>query len=87
MRHGERHVFLGVRTSGADCRIIVTDRGRPVAELVQHRPQRSRLQRWIDEGRVIPAAGRLEPAWQPGDPVTTDLTDELHRMRGEERQL
>lgn len=64
-------------------RIVVTDRGRPVADLVRHRPQRSQIQEWIDEGLAVPATGPLRAAFDPDAPITTAGSDALDAEREE----
>jgi prevent-host-death family protein len=80
LRHDFRAWLQRVR---AGERLVITDRGVPVAELGPPRPARSQLQRWIDEGLVIPATGSLRVGWKEGDPITTDGTDALEELREE----
>lgn len=67
-------------------RIVVTDRGEPIAELVRHRGGKTWLQRMRDEGLVIPAKrpGRALPTpIKVGGRVSTAGTDALQEQREE----
>lgn len=64
-------------------RIIVTDRGTPIAELVPHRPARSRLQELRDLGLTIPARTIGPVQFAPVGPVSTEASDALQYQRGD----
>ncbi len=65
-------------------RIVVTDRGAPVAEMGPYRDERSWLQRMYDEGLIVRATKPLRVMWHPDDPITTVLSDTLREMREED---
>lgn len=86
LRHDFRAWLERVRSGE---RVIVTDRGHPIAELVPHRPARSWLQQMCDEGLVIRArrpAGDLPERVMVGGGISTAGTDALQEQR-EERLL
>lgn len=62
-------------------RIVVTDRGEPVAEFRQIRNERTWLQEMYDSGQVIRATVRLEDVPAPKGPISTAGTDALQEMR------
>ena len=68
-------------------RFIITDRGTPVGELVPHRSSMTVIDRMIAEGRAIPATRRIGLGFTPTGNVSTDVSDELLKMRDEERQI
>ena len=85
LRHDFRAFLERVRSGE---RITVTDRGTPIADIVPHTARASKLEQLIAQGRVIPASRRFTaPAFDPNEPITTDVSDELQRMRDEERML
>jgi prevent-host-death family protein len=81
LRHDARR---WVERARAGERIVITDRGVPVADLVSHVPKRSFLQELYDTGQIIRARGPVRPAWHPDDPITTTLSDILRDMRDED---
>ena len=65
--------------------VVITDRGRPVAMLVPY--QKSRVQSLIDAGLATPAKRSIRdlPPPEPLQPGESSLSEELQRMREEER--
>lgn len=65
--------------------IVITDRGRPVAMLVPY--QESRVEAMIDAGLATPPTRSITdlPQPEPLRPGETSPTEELRRMRNEER--
>jgi prevent-host-death family protein len=62
-------------------RIIVTDRGEPIADLIRYRPRRSRLQELRDQGLVVPARTKGGVRFSPAGAESTEASDELQRQR------
>lgn len=81
LRHDAR-TWVDRAASGE--RVLVTDRGRVVAELVPHRSSSSVLDRLIAAGRAIPPPSPRGRIRRPAGPVSTVLSGELQRMRDEE---
>lgn len=81
LRHDAR-TWVDRATAGE--RVLVTDRGRVVAELVPHRPTMSVVDRLIAEGRLIPSKRKFRPYVRIPGPVTSSLSDALQAMRDEE---
>jgi prevent-host-death family protein len=95
--HDDR-VYVGIRELRHDFRafldrvdagekIVVTDRGKPIADIIPHRRTRTQRERLIEDWGMIPATQPLKPLWDPGDPIDNRLSEELARMRDEERML
>ena len=65
--------------------VVITDRGRPVAMLVPY--QQSRAQALIDAGLATPPTRSIRelPPPAPLGPGETSPSEELRRMREEER--
>jgi prevent-host-death family protein len=81
-QHASRHL----REVEAGETITVTDRGRPVAQLVPIRPL-SGYDRLVAEGKLVPGNGGnladIEPVEPtPGIPLPSEI---LERMRADER--
>ena len=59
-----------VRLAAAGETVVITDRGRPIAEIVPPRPERgeSFIERGVREGWLTPAKRPFEPL-PPGKPV------------------
>jgi prevent-host-death family protein len=66
-------------------RIIVTDRGQPIADLVPHRRRRSRLQELRDQGLTIPGTRSFADLPPLTGPITTAGTDALREDRDGQR--
>lgn len=65
-------------------RIVVTDRGQPIAELVRHERSKSFLQQLIDDGEVILATKSMADLPPLTGPITTRGSDALREMRDED---
>ena len=80
LRHDFRAWIERARTGE---RIVVTDRGRPVAELGPHVGGQTWLQGMYERGEVIQARVSLAelPAFRAGTPVTTRGSDALQELR------
>ena len=82
-----RHDFRAwLNRAMAGERIVVTDHGKPIAEIGPHRAGRTWLQRMRDEGLVIPAkrpGGRLPDPIKVGGRTSTAGTDALQEQREE----
>jgi prevent-host-death family protein len=63
--------------------IVITDRGRPVAQMTPL--PKSRLQELRDAGMVIPATAKLSDLPPPIKIEGLSLSEELIKMREEER--
>ena len=63
--------------------IVITDRGRPVAQITPL--PKSRLQQLIDAGLATPAKSRLSELGPPLRLEGPSLTETLLKMREEER--
>lgn len=83
LRHDAR---AWVERATAGERVLVTDRGRVVAELVPHRSTETVLDRMIAEGRAIPAKRPFRGFRMPTGPVSTRLSDALQAMRDEDER-
>jgi prevent-host-death family protein len=64
-------------------RVIVTDRGVPVAELRTYGSDRTWLEQMYDTGQVIQATASLDELPRPSGPISTVGTDVLKEMREE----
>lgn len=62
-------------------RVIVTDRGHPIMDLVPHVATKSRLQEMRDLGMVIPAKVTGPVVYRPIGPISTRGTDALRELR------
>ena len=79
LRHDFRAWLDRVR---AGERVVVTDRGQPIAELVPHVKPYSRLQEMRDQGLVVPAKITGPHRFpEPLGPVSTRGTDALREQR------
>jgi prevent-host-death family protein len=63
--------------------IVITDRGRPVAQITPL--PKSRLQQLIDAGLTTPAQGDWSDLGPPVRVPGVSLTEEILKMREEER--
>lgn len=64
-------------------RVIVTDRGTPIADLVPYDPARTWLRRMYDEGEVVVGSGNLRVGWSEDDEISTAGTEALEHVREE----
>jgi prevent-host-death family protein len=85
IRELRQHASRYLRAVEAGERITVTDRGRPVAQIVPIRAETA-YDRLVAEGKLIPSTGDLadvEPVKPtPGVPLPSEI---LERMRADER--
>jgi len=63
--------------------IVITDRGRPVAQITPL--PKSRLQQLIDAGLATPAKGKLSDLGPPVHVPGVSLSEDIIKMREEER--
>jgi prevent-host-death family protein len=84
LRHDFRAFLERVR---AGERLVVTDRGIPIADINPYVRERTIEEILVEDFGATLGTGELEPLWSDDDPISTDLSDELARMRDEERML
>lgn len=86
VRELRQHLSAALDRVKAGERLIVTERNRPVAQLVPLDPEQSRLARLVAEGRVVPALDDGELVFSPVKlRGAYPATRALEHVRGEHR--